>query len=139
MPAIVPFLLVAVGAWLMYRRHRLSPHFTLGELSKTSTGLANVPTAEAVRNLRRVALEVLEPIRAAIGGPLYVSSGYRSPAVNAAVGGRADSFHLRGLGVDLPPQGGRSTAQLAAIVRGLNLPNVDVVDEGDHVHLEIDE
>ena len=63
-------------------------------------GLANVPTPEAMRNLEWLVHEVLDPLRARWPG-VRVTSGYRSVAVNRAVGGVAGSLHLRGLAVDL--------------------------------------
>lgn len=78
----------------------LSPHFTAGELG------ADAPTASAavVGNLRAVAA-YLEQVRAVLGVPLRVTSGYRSPADNLAVGGAPSSDHPYGLAVDFVPVG----------------------------------
>ena len=67
-----------------------SPNFSLAELTRTDTGLGNEPTGEAGDALVRLAVTLLEPMRAMVG-PLRVNSGYRSPAVNKAVGGVASS------------------------------------------------
>lgn len=80
----------------------LSPNFTIEELTRTSTGLPNVPSPEAVNALRGLCTEVLEPLRALVG-PLRVTSGYRTPAVNMAVGGAATSEHLKGEAADIQP------------------------------------
>ncbi len=86
----------------------LSDHFTLDEfiLSQEAVrkGIDNTPTTEIIDNLRLVA-QALETIRATLGGPaLVVSSGYRSPALNEAVGGVSRpgrvSRHVFGLAVD---------------------------------------
>lgn len=79
-----------------------SEHFTLGELTTTSQPLPNVPGPLELFNLGRLARDVLEPLRSEFG-PLRVTSGYRSPMVNAAVGGSATSAHLTGLAADLVP------------------------------------
>lgn len=71
----------------------LTPHFTLAELTTTRTGLPNTPGEAEVAKLRKVA-EMLETIRAHFGRPVAVHSGYRSPAVNAAVGGSKTSQHM---------------------------------------------
>jgi zinc D-Ala-D-Ala carboxypeptidase len=80
----------------------VSEHFTLQELTVTSTGLPNVPGDRHVVHLRSLCFAVLEPWRAHVG-PIAISSGFRSPAVNKAVGGEPDSQHLRGEAVDARP------------------------------------
>jgi zinc D-Ala-D-Ala carboxypeptidase len=81
----------------------LTTHFTLAEMTTSQTaarlGLDNTPGPDGEANLRRVA-EVLEQIRAIVGGPIVISSGYRAPAVNAAVGGSSTSAHMKGLAAD---------------------------------------
>jgi hypothetical protein len=81
----------------------LSPHFTLAELTQSQTaareGLDNTPPAEMVDALRKTA-ELLERVRALLGKPILVSSGYRSPRVNRAVGGAAQSAHMLGCAAD---------------------------------------
>jgi hypothetical protein len=67
-----------------------------------SKGLSNDPTPEIEANLERLCKEALEPIRAIVG-PLKINSGYRSDAVNKAVGGSTTSAHSYGLAADLNP------------------------------------
>lgn len=76
-------------------------YFTFEELSKTSTGLPNVPTEEHKRNLRLLVEKVLDPLRIVYGKPIYVNSGYRSTEVNKKVGGVANSMHLKGCAADI--------------------------------------
>jgi len=83
----------------------LSPHFTLAELTRTSTGLPNEPTPSRVAALTSLCAHVLEPIRALLGVPLRVTSGYRSAHVNAAIKGSASSQHMLGEAVDFVPVG----------------------------------
>ena len=85
----------------------LSEHFTLGELTKTKTGIDNVPNEEQVNNLRRVC-RWLEQLRRRWNNlygegddPIIINSGFRSPEVNKAVGGWAQSNHLHGCAVDI--------------------------------------
>lgn len=82
----------------------LSPHFTLEEMTQSQSaarlGLDNTPPAEMVTALKRTA-QLLEEVRSLLGGkPLLVSSGYRAPAVNQAVGGAANSAHMLGCAAD---------------------------------------
>ena len=85
------------------KQARLSQHFTLGELCKTSvkTEDGNIPSRVNIENLKRVCENWLEPLRAKYGTPIIINSGYRSPAVNKAVGGVATSNHLTGCAVDI--------------------------------------
>jgi len=80
----------------------LTPHFTLEELCVTSTGLPNVPPESVVNRLRLLATYILEPLRFELGGkPIHVNSGYRSDALNAAVGGAGTSMHKTGEAADI--------------------------------------
>lgn len=85
---------------------KLSENFTLQELSKTSTGLENTPNKKQTDSLRQLAINVLQPARDALG-PIKVTSAYRSPAVNAKVGGAASSQHTKGEAADLMMAGGQ--------------------------------
>ena len=83
----------------------LSPHFTLQALiaSETATrrGIDNHPPTELLDNLRRLALGLEEVMVITGGKPLTINSGYRSAALNAAVGGVATSMHTQGLAADI--------------------------------------
>lgn len=85
---------------------QLSEHFTLEELTQSQAAarmnLPNVPSAQAILNLETLCDTILEPARAALG-PLMISSGYRSPDVNAAVGGSRGSAHMLGYAADVIP------------------------------------
>lgn len=77
----------------------LSAHFSLEELTATQQrGLDNTAPAEVVENLKRLC-DTLELVRMLLG-PLHINSGYRSPEVNAAVGGQPTSQHCQGLAAD---------------------------------------
>lgn len=80
---------------------KLSKHFSLDELCKTSTSFNNVPTRDNVINLCYGVNNILEPLRAFLRKPLTVTSGFRCPDVNKAVGGVANSQHLKGLAADV--------------------------------------
>jgi len=80
----------------------LTPHFTLAEMLVTSTGIPNTPSAVEVDRLRRLCERVLEPWRTRIGR-IRITSGYRSPRVNAAIKGSATSQHMAGEAADCAP------------------------------------
>jgi putative chitinase len=77
----------------------LSRHFTLTELTVTDTDEDNTPSATALKRLTTTARH-MEAIRALLRKPIVVNSGYRSPAVNKAVGGSLTSAHALGYAVD---------------------------------------
>lgn len=82
-----------------------SKYFKLEELLRSDTALTssieNLPSWSDVENLRDLAVLVLDPIREAWGQPLMINSGYRSPQLNAAVGGVPTSAHMDGCAVDI--------------------------------------
>lgn len=84
---------------------KLSDHFTLEELIYSDTArqnrIDNTPTPEAAANLALLAIHVLEPARKDFGKPITISSGYRCPKLNRAVGGVATSQHTKGQAADL--------------------------------------
>jgi zinc D-Ala-D-Ala carboxypeptidase len=79
---------------------RLSPNFTLDELTRTSTGLVNVPNKAEIESLKSLCINVLQPIRDRFGA-VTVNSGYRSPLVNRAVKGAPTSQHVKGEAADI--------------------------------------
>lgn len=110
--------------------------FKLEELLKSDTaltqGIDNLPSWMDVENLNELALNVLDPIRREWGQPLVVTSGYRSPELNAAVGGVLGSAHLVGSGVDivLPSWSSKKLLDLFNLINSMveeGLINVDQV------------
>ena len=79
----------------------LSKNFTLSELVRTNAPIPNVPSAEEVANLKELVVNVLQPAREIFGKPIAVTSGFRSKAVNAHVGGAPNSQHVKGEAVDV--------------------------------------
>ena len=80
-------------------------YFELSEFIRSDTakkkGIDNAPTFEIVEHLDELVEKVLDPLRAAYGMPINISSGYRCPALNKAVGGMATSVHMIGYAADL--------------------------------------
>ena len=83
---------------------QLTEHFTLHEMTVSQTaarkGIRNVPGAAEIAALTLLCEKVLEPVRTHFGRPVIVSSGYRSPRLNVAIGGSQTSQHCRGEAVD---------------------------------------
>lgn len=82
----------------------LAFNFRLSEFLRSDTavrrGIDNVPHAEQLANLRNVLAPGMQRVRSCLGVPVHITSGYRSPAVNAAVGGSRNSQHCQGLAAD---------------------------------------
>lgn len=80
-------------------------HFTIEELCASDTakakGISNKPNMQQMINLVYLAAYVLEPLRVAMGEPIKISSGFRSEALNKAVGGAFNSQHKKGQAADL--------------------------------------
>ena len=80
---------------------KLTPHFTLEELTTTKTGISNIPHENDINQLLILCRDVLEPLRSYYNKPLIVDSAFRSAAVNRAVGGVSNSQHLIGQAADI--------------------------------------
>lgn len=118
---------------------RPSEHFSYDELTTTSQGIPNDPDIMARVRLVFLARLVLEPIRAAFGA-LLVTSGYRSPEVNAGANGAKNSYHLVGAAADIYATGGATHEDMAAWVYGQKLPIAECIVEHHtgHLHVAID-
>ena len=83
----------------------LTPHFKLSEMLASRKaqehGIANIPTEEAVENLRRLCENTLEPLREALGLPVHINSGFRTRALNDLLAHSSDrSQHMAGQAAD---------------------------------------
>ncbi len=110
---------------------QISEHFTLRELTRSSKAealqLVNIPTTAEVAALRRLATDLLEPIRQHVG-PMNITSGFRTAMVNAAVGGSSTSDHTSGYAADFVPIH-MSSAEAFGVLRA-------AVDNGDFPALD---
>jgi hypothetical protein len=88
---------------------KLSNYLSLAEVTRSDTakrkGISNEPTAEHLENLKTIAVDVFDKVREYFGVPIFVSSGYRSAALNKAIGGSSTSDHNLGKALDLDQDG----------------------------------
>ena len=123
---------------------RLSENFSLEELTASETaarkGIDNTPSEDVINNLKRLAA-ALQEVRALLNNrAILISSGYRSPELNQAVGGSATSDHCKGLAADFicPSYGTPNDIVRAIAASGLSFKQV--IREFDKwVHLSIPE
>ena len=82
-----------------------------GVYSRTALRLNidNTPTQNHKQNMRLLAENIFEPLRAYVGGPIKINSFYRSPELNKAIGGSARSQHCNGQAIDIDDTFGRAT------------------------------
>jgi hypothetical protein len=108
-------------------------YFTIAELSNSATakrkGIDNTPSREVVRNLTALTDNVLDPLRDAWGRPITVSSGYRSPRLNLAVGGVKTSQHQEGKAADLVAGSREDNYKLFQLAIKLKLPYDQIIWE----------
>lgn len=101
---------------------KLSQHFTLAELTASNKaaqlGLDNTPPQELMPRLVRTA-EMLEKIRSTLNVPVMVTSGYRGPELNRAVGGVTSSDHTQGHAADIVAPGYGTPYQVAKLLAPL--------------------
>lgn len=100
---------------------KLTEHFTLSDFVRSETAdrnhIDNTPSPEVIDNLRALCRNVLEPARVAFCAPIYITSGYRCPALNKAVGGKPTSQHLRGEAADLQVKGVQNLRRLYRMIK----------------------
>ena len=103
----------------------LSRFFTLDELTRSETaqreGIPNVPAEAEISNLEALCETILDPLRTAVGLPVKVNSGYRSPTLNRKIGGVPDSQHVDGMAADIQAPG-MSVLDLFKRIIELRLP-----------------
>ena len=118
---------------------RLTPHFTLEELtfSETATrlGIDNTPTIEVRQNLEILALG-LENVRELLGTPIYVSSGYRCLELNNILKSKPTSSHVKGLAADIRANKYNNPNSIVFAIVNSDIPYDQVINEYDSwVHI----
>ena len=83
---------------------KLSKNFALSEITHSNTakrlGIDNEPTEAHLQNMQYLVENLLQPLRDSIG-PIRISSGYRNPSLNRAIGGSVSSQHCKGEALDI--------------------------------------
>lgn len=121
---------------------KMSAHFTLDELLISENGqrlgIDNTPPDGVFLNLIQLA-NFLEDVRVLLGHPILISSGYRCPALNKAIGGAAKSHHMLGMAADFICPGFGSPLDVCQKIASSGLQYDQCIHEfGRWVHLGID-
>ena len=119
---------------------QLSANFTLAEFTHseiaTRKGIDNTPPEDVLANLHELAAQ-MEKVRYLLDAPIHINSAYRSPKVNAAVGGASTSAHMTGQAVDfICPQFG-TPLEVAKAIAASDIEFDQLIAEGTWVHLGI--
>jgi zinc D-Ala-D-Ala carboxypeptidase len=88
---------------------KISEHVSYSEAIKSQTGIRmqidNTPNEDQLKAMKLVAEKVFEPVRKAMNRPVFISSFFRSPILNQAIGGAKDSQHSKGEAIDIDVDG----------------------------------
>lgn len=117
---------------------QFTEHFSFDELIASQEAVRrcidNVPPADVIENLLATSKK-LEVVREKLNFPILISSGYRSPKLNAVIGGAADSAHMDGFAVDfICPRFG-SPVDICARIMASGIKFDQLIQEGTWVHI----
>ena len=110
-------------------------YFTMGEFIRSDTaaklGIDNRCKMEHVPNIKALVANVLDPLRKAYGKPIRITSGFRCPKLNKAVGGSPTSQHMKGMAADIvgTPNTVAENTRLFYLIQSLELPFDQLIDE----------
>lgn len=116
-------------------------YFTIEELTRSTVaaarGIPNVPGENEREALEVLVLALLDPLREIWGKPIYVNSGYRSPALNKAVGGVANSQHMKGQAADITTGNAEGNRKLFALIRDGGFDFDQLIDESNGTWIHV--
>ena len=110
----------------------LSDHFTLEEMTASEMArkmhIDNTPPDSAIKNLKILCTQVLEPARQRYGHPLTITSGFRCLKLNRLVGGQPNSYHLKGMAADIRISDLLAAKRLAELLNDQQLCDLVLVE-----------
>lgn len=116
----------------MIQNVQFTPNFSLYELLITEHRKFDDeqynPSATVIENLKALSVNILQPLRDAVGTPIKINSGYRCTSLNKAIGGAANSQHVTGQAADIIDLT-HGNESLFRKIKELNLPFDQLIDE----------
>ncbi|MFI3286641.1 MAG: D-Ala-D-Ala carboxypeptidase family metallohydrolase [Rikenellaceae bacterium] len=116
-------------------------YFTIEELTRSTTatqrGIDNTAPEAVVSSLEHLINNLLDPIRQRYGAPITVNSGYRSLALNRAVGGATTSQHTKGEAADITVGSKGANRELFELILNSNFEFDQLIDEQDYSWIHI--
>ena len=116
-------------------------YFTIAEFVRSETAdrraIDNRLPKELLPNVQELVNNVLDPLREAYGKPITVTSGFRCPALNKAVGGSATSQHMSGQAADITAGSREENSRLFYLVQELGLPFDQLIDEKNYSWIHV--
>jgi zinc D-Ala-D-Ala carboxypeptidase len=120
---------------------KLTPNFYLAEFTNsnyaTRHGIKNIPSSQIKQNLQVLA-NGLEEVRALLGTPILISSGYRNLELNRAIGGSNNSSHMLGYAADFDSNAYGTPKQIVKAIKDSNIEYDQLIEEGNWVHISFD-
>lgn len=119
----------------------MARYFAMAEMLRSATANArkirNIPNHDEVRRLNALMDYCLDPIRELWGKPIGVNSGYRSPELNRAVGGKTTSQHQRGEAADITTGTVEGNRQLFELIQASGIEFDQLIDENGYKWLHV--
>lgn len=121
---------------------KLSKNFSLEELIHSSTadakGIRNYPDQKAQENLKKLCIDILQPIRDKYGKPIYINSGYRNPELNRVLNGSQSSQHCKGEAADIDTNNNKELWNLIVqMIKNGELTVGQLIDESNLAWIHI--
>lgn len=119
----------------------MAKYFTIDEMVRSAEAakrnIRNIPSHDVLRRLHALMDNCLDPIRALWGKPIGVNSGYRSPLLNRAVGGKPTSQHLRGEAADITTGSVEGNRKLFDLILASGIDYDQLIDESNYKWLHV--
>ena len=119
----------------------MAKYFSIDEMVRsaeaTKRNIRNIPSHDVLRKLNALMDNCLDPIRALWGKPIGVNSGYRSPELNRAVGGKPTSQHLRGEAADITTGSVEGNRKLFELILASGIEFDQLIDESNYKWLHV--
>ena len=120
---------------------KLTPNFYLEEFTNSNYaarhGIKNIPSPQIQQNLQVLA-NALEQVRALLGTPVKISSGYRNMELNRAIGGSSNSAHMLGYAADFDSNSYGTPKQIVKAIKDSGIEYDQLICEGGWVHISFD-